>query len=325
MKRNSKFMTNDLKIFSLGSNDNLAEKISKILKIKLSPIIVNNFSDGEQNIQLGDNCRNKSVFLIQSTGQPDSNFTRLALAIDAARRASAKEITAVIPYFGYSRQERKSAPRTPISARVFATILETLGVDRVLTMDLHAAAIEGFFLNATVDHLYARPEFIEILKKDFKKEIKNDDIVIVAPDTGAANRARGYGIRLLNHPDLAIISKGREKANTISSMELVGDVKGKVAIMIDDIADTCGTLVKAAELLKSKGAKKVVAVITHGIFSGDARQKLENSKLDMLYVADTLEKTDLPKNIKVVSMDSLFAEAIKRIGAGESLSAIFEK
>lgn len=318
-------MKREVKIFSLGSNDELAKQISKKLKVPLSPIIVDNFSDGEQNIQLGANCRNAEVFLIQSTGQPDSNFTKLILAIDAARRASAKEITAVIPYFGYSRQERKSAPRTPISARVFTTILEALGVDRVLTMDLHAKAIEGFFLNAIVDHLYARTEFVKVLKQDFKKEISKNEIVIVAPDTGAANNARSFGLKLLNHQELAIISKGREKSNTISSMELVGNVNGKVAIIIDDIADTCGTLVKAAALLKQKGAKKVVAVITHGIFSGEAKKKLAESSIDTLYVSDTLAQQNLPKNIKLVTMSGLFAEVIKRISVGDSVSEIFEK
>ena len=307
-------------IFSLGNNNLLSNEISKILKVPLGKIITSDFADGEQHIQLGENCRNANVFLIQSTGQPDSNFTRLALAIDAARRASAKEITAVIPYFGYSRQERKSLPRTPISARVFSTILETLGVDRILTMDLHAKAIEGFFLKTTVDHLYARTEFIKVLKKDFKKELLKDEIIIVAPDTGAANNARSFGIKLLNHPNLAIISKGREKANYISTMELVGNVRDKIALIVDDIADTCGTLIKAAELLKENGATKVIAVITHGIFSGDALLKIKNSKIDTLYVSNTIESENLPKNMKLVSMANLFAEVIKRVGEGESLS-----
>lgn len=316
-------MKKDFLIFSLGANKILSESISKILKVPLSPIVINNFADGEIHIELGVNCRNKSVFLIQSTCQPDSNFIKLALSIDAARRASAKEITVVVPYFGYSRQERKSAPRTSIAARVFATMLEKLGADRVLTIDLHAKAIEGFFLETIVDHLYARQEFIKVLKKDFKKEIKNDQFVIVAPDTGAANNARSFGLNLLNHPNLAIISKGREKANVVSSMELVGDVNGKIALIVDDIADTCGTLVKAANLLKEKGATKIIAVITHGIFSGDALSKLNNSQIDTLYVSDTIQNLNLPKKIKIVSMANLLAEVIKRVATGKSLSELF--
>jgi len=310
-------------VFNLGSNDILAKEISKALKIKLSPVAVSCFSDGEQHIQLGENCRNANVFLIQSTGQPDSNFIRLTLAIDAARRASAKEITAIIPYFGYSRQEKKTHSRTPISARVFSTILETFGVNRVLTMDLHTKAIEGFFLKTIVDHLYGRREFVKVLKKDFKKELKKNNIVIVAPDTGGANNARSFGIRLLDNPNLAIINKGREKANHISYMELVGDVKGKIAIIVDDIADTCGTLVSAAKLLKENGATRVIAVVTHGIFSGDALAKIKDSNIDTLYVSNTIETPNLPKKIKVVSMAKFFAEVIKRVDVGDSVSELF--
>lgn len=265
----------------------------------------------------------KHVFLIQSTNQPDPNFITLSLAVDAARRASAKEIIVVIPYFSYSRQERKSLPRAPISARIFATFLETLGVNRVLTMDLHAKAIEGFFLKTNVDHLYSSGKFIKVLNNDYKNEIDNEEIVIVTPDIGAANNARNFAVKFLNTQHLAIISKGRDKANSVSSMELVGDVKNKIAIIVDDIADTCGTIINAAKLLREKVAKSVIAVVTHKILSGDAREKIDKSEIDKIYFSDTIEKNNLPRKAVVVSMSNLFGEVIKRVANGESVSDIF--
>lgn len=306
-------------IISLGSNPQMSQRIADNLALDLSPVTVTRFADGEQYVELGQDCRNKSVFLIQSTSQPDSNFITLALAVDAARRASAKEIVAVIPYFGYSRQERKSLPRTPISARVFATFLETLGVDRIVTMDLHAKAIEGFFLKTIVDHIYGRENFIKALSKDFSKEISENQIVVVAPDTGAANNARSFAVNFLNSPHLAIVSKGRIQANIVSSMELVGDVKGKVAVIVDDIADTCETLVKSAELLLDNGATKVVAVITHGIFSGDALKKIQDSKIHSLYVSDTVEGKDFTGNVKLVTMSNVFGEIIKSVANSDPI------
>jgi ribose-phosphate pyrophosphokinase len=226
-----------------------------------------------------------------------------------------------MPYFGYARQERKSEPGTPISTRIFTTFLETLGVDRIVTFDLHAKAIEGFFLKTNVDQLYARDIFIAELKKDFKDDIQNNNIVVVAPDTGAANNARNFASALLANPDLAIISKSRLAAGKIASMELIGSVAGKTAIIVDDMADTCGTIVKAAEVVKNAGAEKVIAVLTHAIFSKDAVQKLENSVLESVYITDTIyhKKEGLFKNgsenskIKVITVAEFLAKVIDKM------------
>jgi ribose-phosphate pyrophosphokinase len=306
-------MKNSKIIFSLGNNQELAKKLAGNSKIKLGRVIVSNFADGEVAIKLEDDCRGKKVFLVQSTHQPDSSFTKLILASDAARRASAEEIVAVIPYFGYSRQERLSEPGTSISTKVFATMLEAAGIDRVVVVDLHSKAIEGFFTNTIVDHVNSIPMFTSFLKKEFSKEIANDNIRIVAPDTGAANNARNFSMNLLGHSELAIVSKSRSKANHISSMQLVGEVKDKIAIIVDDMADTCGTLVKAAELLKDSGASKVFAVVTHAIFSGDAVTRLDNSCLEKVYISNTIEKENLPSKIEVVNVVNLIVELIKKI------------
>lgn len=302
-------------IFNLEPEFELGKKVADLLGVSLGKMENTTFSDGEQFIKLAESCRGKSVYLIQSTNQPDSNFVRLALAVDAARRAHAKEIIAVMPYFGYARQERKSEAGAPISTRVFTTFLETLGVNRIITFDLHAKAIEGFFLNTVVDQLYARDIFIEQLKKDFKKEIKNNEIVVVAPDTGAANNARNFASVLLVSPDLAIISKSRLAAGKIASMELIGSVAGKTAIIVDDMADTCGTIVKAAEVVKAAGAEKVVAVLTHAIFSNNAVQKLENSVLESVYITDTIMQKNLlsRKKIKSISVAKFLAKVIDKM------------
>src|SRR3989344_1805295 len=315
----------EYKLFSLGGNDGLAGKISERLGIPLGKIKCRAFSDGEQQIQFLENLRGKNVFLIQPTNPPAENWVRLLLAIDAARSASAHEITAVVPYFGYSRQDRKSKPREPISASVFATMLESVGTTRFLTMDLHHDAIGGFFRRTIVDNLYARRVFISHFREVFKEALAADDLVIVSPDAGGVVRAQSYAKRLMRSADLAIIHKEREIPNQIARMKLIGDVAGKVALIVDDMVDTCGTLARAATLLAENGAREVYATATHGILSGKALETIEESPIKKLFITDTLS-ADRPfgSKIEVVSVGETFADAIQRIENGESLSALFD-
>lgn len=315
----------EFKIFSLGNNQALAEKISAHTDIPLGEIRCRNFSDGEQYVQFMENLRGKDVFLIQSTNGPMDNWMTLLLAIDAARGASAHEITVVMPYFGYGRQDRKSKPREPVSARVMATILESLGANRVLTMDLHNDAIGGFFREANVDYLYARPVFLEHFQKVFKDALESDDLVVVSPDAGGVVRAQSYAKRLMKSADLAIIHKERDIPNQVARMKLVGDVKGKIALMVDDMADTCGTLARAADLLVENGAKEVYAAATHGVLSGKANEVLDASPIKKLFITDTISADrPLSKKVEIVSVGELFGDAILRMEKGESLSALFE-
>lgn len=315
----------EFKIFSLGANDGLAKKISTHLGMSLGEIKCRSFSDGEQQIQFLENLRGKNVFLIQPTNPPAENWVRLLLAIDAARGASAHEITAVVPYFGYSRQDRKSKPREPISARVFATTLESVGASRFLTMDLHNDAIGGFFRHTIVDNLYARRVFISHFRDIFRDALATDDLIIVSPDAGGVVRAQSYAKRLMKSADLAIIHKEREMPNQIARMKLIGDVKEKIALITDDMADTCGTLARAADLLVLNGAREVYATVTHGVLSGDALQAIETSPIKKLFITDTISADrHLGKKIEVVSVGDTFGDAIQRIETGESLSALFE-
>lgn len=318
-------MIKDTKIFSLGSNDALAQKISDRVGIPLGKIKCKTFSDGEQYIQFLENLRNKNVFIIQSTNPPADNWVRLLLAIDAARGASAKEITAVIPYFGYARQERKSKPREPISARTFAVLLESLGVHRILTMDLHSDVIGGFFRNTNIDFLYARPAFVSFCTVFFKDALATDNLVVVSPDAGGVIRAQSYAKRLMRSAELAIIHKEREIPNEVARMKLVGEVKGKVALIVDDMIDTCGTLGRAARLLEENGAREVYALATHGVLSGQAIANIDKSVIKRVFITDTIAKGKLwsPK-IQVISVGDIFGDAIVRINDGESLSALFE-
>ncbi|HEY4514331.1 MAG TPA: ribose-phosphate pyrophosphokinase [Candidatus Paceibacterota bacterium] len=315
----------DYRVFSLGSNQGLAKKIADRLGVPLGKVKTETFADGEQYVQFQENLRNKNVFLIQSTNPPGDNWARLFLAIDAARGASAQEITAVVPYLGYSRQDRKDSPREPISARVFAVMLESVGTDRLLTMDLHNDAIGGFFRTTNLDYLYARPVFISHFKQIFKDALAKDDLVVVSPDAGGVVRAQSYAKRLMKAADLAIIHKERDIPNQISRMKLIGDVKGKIALIVDDMADTCGTLVTAAKLLTESGASEVYAAVTHGLLSGQALSVIDSSSIKKLFITDTVsvERTLSPK-IEVVSVGDLFGDAIQRITSGESLSALFE-
>lgn len=313
------------KVFSLGSNDALAEKIATHLKAPLGEIKCRTFSDGEQYVQFQENLRGKNIYLVQSTNPPGDNWLRLFLAIDAARGASAREITTVVPYFGYARQDRKSEPREPISARVFAMTLEALGAARVLTMDLHNDAIGGFFRTTNVDYLYSRPVFIAHFREFFKDALESDELVVVSPDAGGVVRAQSYARRLMRKADLAIIHKERDIPNQVARMKLIGDVRGKVTLIIDDMADTCGTLSRAASLLVENGAKEVYAATTHGLLSGDAQKTIDDSAIKRFFITDTVS-TDrsLSPKIEVVSVGGVFADAIRRIETGESLSALFE-
>ncbi|MBY0539713.1 ribose-phosphate pyrophosphokinase [Patescibacteria group bacterium] len=318
-------MTSDFAVFSLGSNDPLAQKIASKMGVKLGQIKLKTFSDGEQYVQFEENIRGKSVFLIQSTNPPAENWTRLFIALDAARGASAREVTAVIPYFGYARQERKSKPREAISARAFAMLLDTMGADHVLAMDLHTDSIGGFFRKANMDYLYARPVFINFFKDFFKNELAENKLVVVSPDVGGAARAQSYAKRMMESADLAIIHKERELPNQVAKVRLVGDVKGKVALIIDDMLDTCGTLAKASELLKASGATAVYAAVTHGVLSGPANERLDAAPIDKVFITDTISpERKLSSKIQVISVGDIFGDAIKRIVSDESLSALFE-
>jgi len=315
----------DFRVFSLGSNDGLAEKIAAKLGVPLGQVKCKAFSDGEQHVQFLENLRGKHVYLIQSTPPPAENWVRLFLAIDAARGASASEITAVVPYFGYARQDRKSRPREPISARVFAATVETLGANRFLTMDLHNDAIGGYFRNAIVDNLLARRVFIPHLRERFESALASDTLVVVSPDVGGVVRAQSYAKRMMKEAELAIIHKEREMPNQVARMKLIGDVKDKIALVVDDMADTCGTLATAAKLLVENGAREVYGCATHGLLSGNANATIDDSAIKKLFITDTIstERALSPK-IEVVSIGEVFGEAIHRIEDGESLSALFE-
>ena len=311
---------NAIELFSGNSNKPLAEAIAKELKTSLSGIEVGTFSDGEISVHLSETVRGKDVFLIQSTSAPvNNNLMELLIMIDAARRASAGRITAVVPYFGYARQDRKARSRDPITAKLVADILTSAGADRVLTMDLHAAQIQGFF-DIPVDHLLGS----SILSKYYKKR-KNDDWVVVSPDVGSVARARNFA-STINCP-LAIVDKRRPKANAIEVMNIVGDVQGKTCLMVDDMIDTAGTICQGADALMANGAKEVYACCTHGVLSGPALERLEASPIKEITVLDTIDMTENIKNfpkIKVLSVAKLFAAAITKIYSDSSLSEIYE-
>jgi len=310
----------ELKVFSGNSNRPLAEKICDYLGVPLGRAEVRTFSDGEVMVEIDESVRGADVFVVQSTCPPvNDNLMELLVMIDALKRASAGRISAVVPYYGYARQDRKVAPRHPISAKLVANMITVAGASRVLTMDLHAGQIQGFF-DIPVDNLYARPVLLQYIREKF-----SDDLVIVSPDAGGVERARAFAKRL--DVSLAIIDKRREKANVAEVMNIIGDVKGKVAVIVDDIVDTAGTLTKAAEALMEKGAKAVYGCCTHPVLSGNALERIEASPIEELVVTDTIplssESSKCPK-IKVLSVARLFGEAIRRIHLNESVSALFE-
>jgi ribose-phosphate pyrophosphokinase len=306
----------ELKLFSGNANKPLAEQIAKHLHFPLGNAQVTRFSDGEIQVKILDNVRGNDCYIIQPTcPSVNENIMELFIISDALRRASAKNITAVIPYYGYARQERKSEPRVPITAKLIANLIVASGVNRVLAIDLHASQIQGFF-DIPVDHLYAMPVFLDYMRE---KQYKNP--IIVSPDAGGVERARAFAKKI--SCDLAIVDKRRPRPNESAIMNLIGDVDGKTAIILDDIVDTAGTLVKVAQAIKNRGAIKVVAAISHGILSSDAIKKINDSCLEELLITDTIPlKNTIPK-IKVLSVAQLLAEGIRRINRNESISALF--
>ncbi|MBQ8426455.1 MAG: ribose-phosphate pyrophosphokinase [Clostridia bacterium] len=311
---------NSIEILAGNSNRPLAEAVAAELKLPLSNAEVGKFSDGEIAITLPQTVRGRDVFIIQSTSIPvNDNLMELLIMIDACKRASAGRITAVMPYFGYARQDRKARPRDPITAKLVADILTSAGADRVLTMDLHAAQIQGFF-DIPVDHLYGAP----LLARYFKNKM-NEDWVVVSPDVGSVGRARNFASRV--NASLAIVDKRRPKANAIEVMNVIGDVKGKSCIMVDDMIDTAGTICQGAEALAKNGAKEVYACCTHGVLSGPAMERLIASPIKQIVVLDTIDLPEEVRNnpkIKVISVAKLIAKAIATIYSESSLSAIYE-
>jgi ribose-phosphate pyrophosphokinase len=307
-----------LRIFTGNSNIDLVQKISEQLNTPIGKSVVKNFSDGETNVEIDESVRGMDVFVIQSICAPvNNNLMELLILIDALKRASARRITAVLPYYGYARQDRKVSPRAPISAKLVADLITTAGASRILTVDLHAGQIQGFF-NIPVDHLFAAPVVL-----DYMKNIRND-IVVVSPDAGGVERARAYAKRL--NTSLAIIDKRRESPNVSQVMNIIGDVNGMSAVLVDDMVDTAGTLVRGAYALIEKGAKAVYACCTHPVLSGRAVQVLMESPIEEMIVTDTIplrEEAKACSKIKVLSISSLLAEAIRRIYEDESVSDLF--
>jgi ribose-phosphate pyrophosphokinase len=308
---------NDYKIFSGSSNRPLAEKIAEKLGKSLGAVELKRFSDGEIWVKYGENIRGSDVFIIQPTNPPSENLLELLIMVDAAKRASAKRITAVIPYFGYSRQDRKDQPRVSITAKLIANLITVAGADRVMTMDLHAAQIQGFF-DIPFDHLYASPMFIGLMEN-----IK-ENLVVVSPDVGGIKIARSYAKRL--HADLVVIDKRRPKQNLAEVVHIIGSVENKDVLLVDDLIDTAGTFVGAIEALKKNGALNIYGAITHPLFSGSALERINKSELKQLFVSDTIAFTrngDSDK-ITIVTASDLFAEAIKRTYLNESISSLFD-
>ena len=303
------------KIFACTNSRVLAEKITKSFGTKLGNIIISKYSDGEFQPSYEESIRGTRIFIIGSTNPSSENLMELLLMVDAAKRASARHITAVIPYFGWARQDRKDKPRVPIAAKMIAGMIESAGATRVMTMDLHADQIQGFF-QIPVDHLYASTIFMPYIQ-----ELKLDNLCIASPDMGGSKRAYAYAKAL--NSDVVVCYKQRKKANVISHMELIGDVIGKNVVLIDDMVDTAGTLAKAGDLIIERGAKSVRAVCTHAILSGKAYEKIEKSKLLELIVTDTVPKIKSNSKIKVLSCADLFADVMHNVHNNESISSKF--
>ncbi|MDC2973883.1 ribose-phosphate pyrophosphokinase [Candidatus Pelagibacter sp.] len=310
-----------MKILTGNSNKHLSQKISKFLKNRLVNSNIRKFADGEIYIEINENIRGNSIFLIQSVSSPaNDNLMELLLSIDALKRSSAKNITAVIPYFGYARQDRKVVPRTSISAKLVSNLIAKAGADRVVTVDLHSGQIQGFF-DIPVDNLFATP----IFARHIKKKLKKNNIICVAPDVGGTARARALG-KLLN-VDLAIVDKRRPAPGKSEVMNVIGNVKNKTCILVDDIIDSGGTIVNAASELKKRGAKDVHVYVTHGVLSGNAVEKIKKSSIKNLVVTDTIDnstKVKKAKNIEVLTISNLVGEAIKRISNSTSVSDLFK-
>jgi len=309
-----------MKIITGNSNKNLSIKISKYLKNRLVRSSIRKFSDGEIYVEINENIRGNSIFVIQSVSSPaNDNLMELLLCIDALKRSSAKNITAVIPYFGYARQDRKVVPRTSISAKLVSNLITKAGADRVVTIDLHAGQIQGFF-DIPVDNLFATP----IFARHIKNKVKNRNLICVAPDVGGTERARALGKFL--HAGLAIIDKRRPAPGKSEVMNVIGNVKGKTCIIVDDIIDSGGTIVNASNALLDRGAKEVHVYVTHGVLSGKAVEKITKSKIKRLVVTDTIDNSDKikrAKNIEILTISHLVGEAIKRISNSTSVSDLF--
>jgi ribose-phosphate pyrophosphokinase len=312
-------MIKTLTIFTGNSNRELAESICRYVEIPLGRAEVTKFSDGESYVEIGESVRGVTCFVIQSTCPPvNHNLMELLIMIDALKRASAGGIVVVLPYFGYARQDRKVRPRTPISAKLAADLITAAGAERVLAVDLHAGQIQGFF-NIPFDHMYAMPVFIDHVRARYP-----DNAVVVSPDAGGVERARAYSKRL--NATLAIIDKRRERANVSEVVHIIGDVEGKDAIIVDDLIDTAGTLTHAAKAIMAEGARSVSACATHGVLSGAAVQRIEESPLTDIFITDTIPLTEAAKNckkIKSLTVGRLLGEAVKRIHHGDSISSLF--
>ena len=310
-----------MKVLSCNSNRPIAEAISAYLNLPLTSASIRRFSDMEVFVEIDENVRGEDVFVIQSTSFPaNDNLMELLVTMDALKRGSARRITAVMPYFGYARQDRKSGPRTPISAKLVANLITESGADRVLTLDLHAGQIQGFF-DIPLDNLYAAPVFI----KDIRDKYNGDDLIMVSPDVGGVVRARAFAKGL--NTDLAIIDKRREKAGESEVMNIIGDVGGRRCILIDDIVDSGGTLCNAAVALMDQGAQSVSAYITHGVLSGGAVARISASPIETLIATDSITATEAMRvapNISQITIAPLIAEAIRRISDENSVSSLFE-
>jgi ribose-phosphate pyrophosphokinase len=311
-----------LKIFSGNSNPVLAQKIADLLGVELGHAQLNNFADGEVQVEIQESVRGQNVFVIQSTCPPtNQNYMELFIMMDALRRASAKAITGVIPYYGYARQDRKVAPRAPISAKLMADLLTTAGANRIVSVDLHAAQIQGFF-NVPVDHLFAIPTLARAWRDNFGT---GSDFVAVSPDAGGVERCRAFAKRI--EAPIAIVDKRRSGPNEAKAYHLIGDVAGKTAIIVDDMIDTAGTLTQAVDSLYKHGAKQVVAVASHPVLSGPALTRLMESPIEKVWVTDTIPLSKAAQKcgkIEVISMAPVLAEAIKRIHGNDSVSSLFD-
>jgi ribose-phosphate pyrophosphokinase len=310
-----------MKVLAGNSNRPLAAAISAYLNLPLTAATIRRFSDMEVFVEIEENVRGEDVFIVQSTSYPaNDNLMELLVCLDALKRGSARRVTAVIPYFGYARQDRKTGPRTPISAKLVANLITKAGADRVLTLDLHAGQIQGFF-DIPTDNLFTRPVFVQ----DMRESSQGEQLVIVSPDVGGVVRARAIASRL--DADLAIIDKRRPRAGVSEVMNIIGDVEGRRCVLVDDIVDSAGTLCNAAVALKAEGAASVSAYVTHGVLSGGAVARVAAAPMDELVITDSIQATEavgVAKNIRQLSIAPLLAEAVKRINSEESVSSLFD-
>jgi ribose-phosphate pyrophosphokinase len=314
-------MKRDIKLFAGSASQSLAKKISSAMNVPISRSVITRFADGELKIKLEENIRGRDVFIVQSTHPPAEHILELLLFLDAAKRASADRITAVIPYFGYARQDRKDEPRVPISAKLIADLLARSGANRVLTMDLHAEQIQGYF-DIPVDHLYAAPVFI-----DYYQKYNLNKMIVVAPDTGSVKRARAFARRLGKDVPIAIVDKRRTGPNKSMVANIIGEVKNRTALIYDDMLDTGGTMVDAAESIHARGAREVYTCVVHPLLSRNAPERITNSCIKELVVTDTIDLTPEKRieKIKILSVARLLGKAIMRIHRSESISSLFKE